>query len=206
MLLWTIGILWLFLYMSAVAKWVTVPAFAIDRPEPVTPNLPPLVQFGQVSYRYIDLWSRRSTWGGGDPPSEGDSVVVPSGEHQQWLCVLLRPSMVSACVLVAMHCCCLLQAANEGEGQSSCPLAACCSGGATYRTHTHAHAGTRVVLDVSPPVLVAVVLEGSLEFDDTATDEIHLQVMYGNLDVLKNMIKYFTSSMLGTPMRTAKAS
>lgn len=33
----------------------------------------------QVSYRYIDLWSRRSTWGGGDPPVEGDLAVVPAG-------------------------------------------------------------------------------------------------------------------------------
>lgn len=45
---------------------------------PPAPRLPPPPP-PQVSYRYIDLWSRRSTWGGGDPPVEGDSVVVPAG-------------------------------------------------------------------------------------------------------------------------------
>lgn len=29
-----------------------------------------------VQYRYIDLWSRRSTWGGNDPPGIGDSVYI----------------------------------------------------------------------------------------------------------------------------------
>lgn len=32
------------------------------------------------------------------------------------------------------------------------------------------------MLDVSPPLLGALVLEGTLEFDDEAADEIHLQV------------------------------
>ena len=32
-----------------------------------------------VDYHYVDLWSRRSTWGGGPLPVEGDSVVIPNG-------------------------------------------------------------------------------------------------------------------------------
>jgi hypothetical protein len=31
------------------------------------------------TYRYVDLWSRKTTWGGFDPPIEGDSVVLPKG-------------------------------------------------------------------------------------------------------------------------------
>jgi hypothetical protein len=69
---------------------------------------------GAVTYEYVDLWSRRTTWGGGDPPVEGDMVLVP--------------------------------------------------------------AGTTVLLDASPPLLSALVLEGDLLFDDTAQEEIHLQV------------------------------
>jgi hypothetical protein len=69
-----------------------------------------------VSYQYVDLWSRRTTWGGGDPPVEGDMVLVP--------------------------------------------------------------AGTTVLLDVSPPLLSALVLEGDLLFDDSAQEEIHLQVNF----------------------------
>jgi hypothetical protein len=69
---------------------------------------------GAVTYEYVDLWSRRTTWGGGDPPVEGDMVLVPNG--------------------------------------------------------------TTVLLDVSPPLLSALVLEGDLVFDDTAQEEIHLQV------------------------------
>jgi hypothetical protein len=30
-------------------------------------------------YLYIDLWSRRTTWGGNAPPREGDSVFIPEG-------------------------------------------------------------------------------------------------------------------------------
>jgi hypothetical protein len=37
-------------------------------------------------------------------------------------------------------------------------------------------ANATVLLDVSPPVLYAVVLEGNLVFDDEATEELHLQV------------------------------
>jgi hypothetical protein len=66
------------------------------------------------TYEFVDLWSRRSTWGGADPPSAGDSVVLP--------------------------------------------------------------AGTNVVLDVSPPLLHTLVLEGSLRFDEDAAEELHLQV------------------------------
>eukprot|EP00966_Prymnesium_polylepis_P245251 5673507-Prymnesium_polylepis.1 len=34
----------------------------------------------QATYAYADLWSRSSTWGGGDPPSRGDSVWIPTGQ------------------------------------------------------------------------------------------------------------------------------
>ena len=33
-----------------------------------------------VTFEFIDLWSRKSTWGGLDPPVEGDSVILPAGE------------------------------------------------------------------------------------------------------------------------------
>lgn len=29
------------------------------------------------SYQYVDLWSARTTWGGGDPLAEGDTVMIP---------------------------------------------------------------------------------------------------------------------------------
>jgi hypothetical protein len=66
-----------------------------------------LLLAGDVRYRYIDLWSRATTWGGSldNIPLEGDSVLVP--------------------------------------------------------------AGTYVLLDVSPPQLDALVLEGTLAFDDS---------------------------------------
>lgn len=31
------------------------------------------------SYRYVNLWSRRSTWGGGSPPGDGDTAFIPVG-------------------------------------------------------------------------------------------------------------------------------
>jgi hypothetical protein len=67
-----------------------------------------------ATYEFVDLWSRRSTWGGADPPSAGDSAVIP--------------------------------------------------------------AGANVVLDVSPPLLHTLVLEGSLRFDEDSAEELHLQV------------------------------
>jgi hypothetical protein len=32
-------------------------------------------------FRYLDKWSWRSTWGGTDPPVEGDTVVIPEGQR-----------------------------------------------------------------------------------------------------------------------------
>ena len=66
------------------------------------------------SYQYVDLWSRRSTWGGNTPPVEGDAVFIP--------------------------------------------------------------AGTTVVLDVSPPRLSLLVVEGNLMLDPDVGADIHLQV------------------------------
>ncbi|GFR40478.1 hypothetical protein Agub_g1045 [Astrephomene gubernaculifera] len=68
-----------------------------------------------ASYKYIDLWSRNSTWGGGALPGYGDSVMIPSG--------------------------------------------------------------VTVLLDMSPPKLYMLVLEGNLEFDDTQP-YINLQAHY----------------------------
>ena len=30
-----------------------------------------------ASFEYIDLWSSRTTWGGGPPPGRGDTVWIP---------------------------------------------------------------------------------------------------------------------------------
>ena len=62
----------------------------------------------------MDLWSRRSTWGGNLPPIDGDSVYIP--------------------------------------------------------------AGTTVMLDVSPPRLYLLIVEGNLVFDSNANANIWLQV------------------------------
>ena len=34
-----------------------------------------------VKWSYMNLWSSTTTWGGNDPPVEGDSVVITYGEH-----------------------------------------------------------------------------------------------------------------------------
>eukprot|EP00798_Chlamydomonas_sp_ICE-L_P008885 gene8886-3764_t len=57
-------------------------------PKPLGP-LPVLILFDGIGYadvttvgmvyEYVDLWSRRTTWGGGDPPVEGDLVGIPAG-------------------------------------------------------------------------------------------------------------------------------
>jgi hypothetical protein len=33
------------------------------------------------AYQFVDLWSRKTTWGGGEPPTEGDTVMIPG----QWV-------------------------------------------------------------------------------------------------------------------------
>ncbi|KXZ47884.1 hypothetical protein GPECTOR_32g497 [Gonium pectorale] len=68
-----------------------------------------------LTYEYVNLWSRRTTWGG-NPPPEGYGVYIP--------------------------------------------------------------ANTTVVLDMSPPLLTLLVVEGTLAFDDRATTEIELRVKY----------------------------
>ncbi|GAX81122.1 hypothetical protein CEUSTIGMA_g8556.t1 [Chlamydomonas eustigma] len=69
-----------------------------------------------LSYQYVNLWSRRSTWGGGTPPSDGDTVFIPSG--------------------------------------------------------------STVVLDISPPRLYLLVIQGNLMFDPQANTSIWLQCNY----------------------------
>lgn len=32
---------------------------------------------GGCAYQFVDLWSRKTTWGGGDLPADGDTVMVP---------------------------------------------------------------------------------------------------------------------------------
>ncbi|KAG2432951.1 hypothetical protein HXX76_008679 [Chlamydomonas incerta] len=69
-----------------------------------------------ATYEYVDLWSRRTTWGGGAPPVEGSLVSIPPGVN--------------------------------------------------------------VMLDVSPPLLAALVVEGRLTVDESLTDEIELRANY----------------------------
>lgn len=33
-----------------------------------------------AEYYYVDVWSSKYTWGGRDPPIEGDFVIVPAGQ------------------------------------------------------------------------------------------------------------------------------
>jgi hypothetical protein len=88
------------------------------RPQGPLPTLLAIKAIGlalsNTSYEYMDLWSRRTTWGGAAPPGEGDSAVVPPGAV--------------------------------------------------------------VLLDVSPPQLHTLVVEGTLRFDEDAAEELHLQV------------------------------
>lgn len=73
---------------------------------------------GSFTYQYVDLWSRRSTWGGNLPPIDGDSVYIP--------------------------------------------------------------AGATVMLDVSPPRLYLLIVEGNLVFDSNVNANIWLQVSTGS--------------------------
>jgi len=78
----------------------------------------------RVSYEYVDAWSLKTTWGGLDPPVEGDSVHIPAGQ--------------------------------------------------------------KVVLDVSPPRLFAIVVQGELEFDTSVNlnlDAAYIIVNGGKLKV-----------------------
>jgi len=33
-----------------------------------------------IYFRYLDLWSARTTWAGNEPPVEGDTVIIPEGQ------------------------------------------------------------------------------------------------------------------------------
>lgn len=37
-----------------------------------------------IKWSYANLWSSKTTWGGNDPPVEGDSVVITMGEYVEW--------------------------------------------------------------------------------------------------------------------------
>ncbi|KXZ49223.1 hypothetical protein GPECTOR_22g814 [Gonium pectorale] len=111
---------------------------------------------GNVSYQYIDLWSRNSTWGGGPLPGLEDSVVIPSN--------------------------------------------------------------VTVLLDISPPKLYLLVLQGNLVFDDTLS-YLNLQADYilvsgGNFTIgsadkpypgRANITLHGTPSSRDLPMYGAKA-
>ncbi|KXZ47885.1 hypothetical protein GPECTOR_32g498 [Gonium pectorale] len=71
---------------------------------------------GNLSYEYVNLWSRRTTWGGGPLPVEESLIYIPSN--------------------------------------------------------------TSIVLDVSPPLLSGLIVEGILRFDEAATAELELRVKY----------------------------
>ena len=49
------------------------------------------------TYWYVDLWSRTTTWGGGPPPIEGDSVEIPRG--QTVLLDISPPQLVAIVVM-----------------------------------------------------------------------------------------------------------
>lgn len=40
-----------------------------------------LASNGGNSYVYIEKWSEQQTWGGENPPKEGDSVHIPKGQN-----------------------------------------------------------------------------------------------------------------------------
>jgi len=39
------------------------------------------VALGTVRFEYVDLWTSRFTWGGLEPPGEGEVAVISSGQH-----------------------------------------------------------------------------------------------------------------------------
>lgn len=60
------------------------------------------------SYQYVDLWSSKTTWGGGDPPLEGDTVMIPGSfsltqAQDGWNQDKLHASWCHACVLVVQR-------------------------------------------------------------------------------------------------------
>ncbi len=49
-----------------------------------------------VTYQYVDLWSRSTTWGGASPPGAGFIVMIPAGE-----CLFDMPSFIVYCIHAA---------------------------------------------------------------------------------------------------------
>jgi G8 domain len=54
------------------------PAAKPQAPSPVLVRFPAGYADTQQVYHFVDLWSRKSTWGGGPLPVEGDSIVIPA--------------------------------------------------------------------------------------------------------------------------------
>ncbi|KAG1658049.1 hypothetical protein FOA52_004208 [Chlamydomonas sp. UWO 241] len=71
---------------------------------------------GEFTYHYVDLWSARTTWGGGPPPIQGDSVYIPTG--------------------------------------------------------------VTILLDISPPPLILIVIDGVLTFDTNSGADLWLRASY----------------------------
>ena len=42
-------------------------------------NFTTIIQIS-ADFNYVNLWSSPYSWGGADPPEDGDMVVIPSGE------------------------------------------------------------------------------------------------------------------------------
>jgi hypothetical protein len=120
---------------------------------------------------------RKSTWGGEDPPVEGDSVVVPTGGLLAALAPGLRGAGVSC--LGALCSCYRRRSCSISctyHGQPSAATAHHLPVTHTPLPHLALPAGTFVLLDVSPPRLYALVIEGGLAFDPATAEQLHLQV------------------------------
>jgi len=50
------------------------------------------------NFEYVDVWSARTTWGGNDPPTEGQSVFIPSGATVRCGCCAKAKVVALQCV------------------------------------------------------------------------------------------------------------